>query len=330
MGPRRSDSAESLNSAVVDCRKHEEKSENLRRKRIESTRALEEEKDHVDRAHNQRALMLQKKEDALAKIRKLGIIPQDSDKYSSFSLGKLMHLLKVTNEELKKFAHVNKKAIDHHTMTSETRQELTQQRAVLDKELQSIHELMDHLDKKKDEAIERTYKQVQFEFENVFKDLVSAEGCSAELQLVKNPDKKSADLYVAVRIRVSFGIGSAVSELAQLSGGQKSLVALALIFAIQRCDPAPFYLFDEIDAALDAEYRTAVAAMIKRQSEQCQFITATFKTEMLQAADKVLGIFFHNKVSRIQTITMDEGLRLLKQAQQEERQKRAREEPAEE
>ena len=46
----------------------------------------------------------------------------------------------------------------------------------------------------------------------------------------------------------------------QLSGGQKTLVALALIFAIQRCDPAPFYLFDEIDAALDPQYRQATSA----------------------------------------------------------------------
>ncbi len=50
-------------------------------------------------------------------------------------------------------------------------------------------------------------------------------------------------------------------DMQQLSGGQKSLVALTLIFAIQKCDPAPFYLFDEIDQALDAQHRKAVAGL---------------------------------------------------------------------
>lgn len=52
-----------------------------------------------------------------------------------------------------------------------------------------------------------------------------------------------------------------MKDMQQLSGGQKSLVALALIFAIQKCDPAPFYLFDEIDQALDAQHRKAVAGI---------------------------------------------------------------------
>ena len=60
--------------------------------------------------------------------------------------------------------------------------------------------------------------------------------------------------------QVSFtGKSAETREMNQLSGGQKSLVALALIFAIQKCDPAPFYLFDEIDQALDPQFRKAVA-----------------------------------------------------------------------
>ena len=61
-------------------------------------------------------------------------------------------------------------------------------------------------------------------------------------------------------LQVSFsGQSSEMRDMQQLSGGQKSLVALTLIFSIQKCDPAPFYLFDEIDQALDTSHRKAVA-----------------------------------------------------------------------
>jgi structural maintenance of chromosome 3 (chondroitin sulfate proteoglycan 6) len=99
----------------------------------------------------------------------------------------------------------------------------------------------------------------------------------------------------------------------QLSGGQKSLVALALIFAIQRCDPAPFYLFDEIDANLDAQYRQAVADMIYNMSEKAQFITTTFRPELLANADKFYGVTFQGKVSRIHAITKENALGFVEQ-----------------
>ena len=69
--------------------------------------------------------------------------------------------------------------------------------------------------------------------------------------------------FTGVGIKVSFtGNKAEMRDMQQLSGGQKSLVALTLIFAIQKCDPAPFYLFDEIDQALDAQHRKAVAGNI--------------------------------------------------------------------
>ncbi|RNE97294.1 putative structural maintenance of chromosome 3 protein [Trypanosoma rangeli] len=314
--------AEATNEKIVS----EEKLEALKSKRLASARSIQERRDNDEKIQIQRTLLIQRRDDAMDKIRKLGIVPKDVSKYFGQSLGMLMHRLKENNEKMKKYSHVNRKAADQYSSLTDTKNELVGQKENLQKELKSIHELMDHLDKKKDEAVERTFKQMQYNFEEVFKEIVSTEDCHGELQLVRSSAKKNAgeDQYIAARIRVSFGLGTAVTDLGQLSGGQKSLVALALIFAIQRCDPAPFYLFDEIDAALDAEYRASVAKLILKDSEKCQFITATFKTEMLEAADRVLGVFFHNKISRIQVISLEDGVKLLKQAALEER-KRERE-----
>lgn len=101
------------------------------------------------------------------------------------------------------------------------------------------------------------------------------------------------------------------------------MCALALVFAIQQCDPAPFYLFDEIDANLDAQYRTAVAQMLQEISAQQnegqdgeggmsgQFICTTFRPEMLLVADKCYGVTFHNKTSGIDAVSREEALRFV-------------------
>jgi structural maintenance of chromosome 3 (chondroitin sulfate proteoglycan 6) len=98
-----------------------------------------------------------------------------------------------------------------------------------------------------------------------------------------------------------------MKDIQQLSGGQKSLVALTLIFAIQRCDPAPFYLFDEIDQALDPQYRKSVAEMIHELSDKAQFITTTFRPELLEHADKYYGVRFRNKISLVDCVSKEEA-----------------------
>ena len=103
-----------------------------------------------------------------------------------------------------------------------------------------------------------------------------------------------------------------------LSGGQKAVTALALIFAIQKCDPAPFYLFDEIDSALDPVYRTAVARLIAEQASvtgrtHAQFILSTFKPELLQACDKFFAVKMVDRASSLSTIDKAEAEEIIEQ-----------------
>lgn len=115
--------------------------------------------------------------------------------------------------------------------------------------------------------------------------------------------------FAGVSIEVSFPGSSQVYLLEQLSGGQKSIVALALIFAIQFLDPAPFYLFDEIDANLDSTYRQAVSRLLQKQSQLgTQFITTTFRPEFLYVADKCFGVSQVNKISTVQEVSRDDAI----------------------
>lgn len=116
-----------------------------------------------------------------------------------------------------------------------------------------------------------------------------------------------ASQYVGIDIRVSFPGTREVYSMQQLSGGQQTIVALSLIFAIQRSDPSPFYLFDEIDANLDAVHRTAVAKMLHQQASSTQFICTTFRTELLALADECYGVTYENKVSRVSHITSQDA-----------------------
>jgi structural maintenance of chromosome 3 (chondroitin sulfate proteoglycan 6) len=109
--------------------------------------------------------------------------------------------------------------------------------------------------------------------------------------------------------KVSFAPSLSLSlSSQQCTNSTTGLCALALVFAIQASDPAPFYLFDEIDANLDAQYRTAVAQMLSESSEKGQFICTTFRPEMLLVAEKCYGVSYYNKTSSIDVVSKDDAL----------------------
>ncbi|WVQ96685.1 hypothetical protein IAU59_003791 [Kwoniella sp. CBS 9459] len=291
---------------------------------MENTRAILRVQKNAERYLTKRQTLINRREECNNKIRDLGVLPEEAfSKYIEQRSDKIVKRLHKVQEGLKKFAHVNKKAFEQYNNFTKQRDELLARREELDESATKIEELIVTLDQRKDEAIERTFKQVSKYFEEVFETLVPAgrgvlvmqkriEGYvdeESEDSVPIGKEKSEIDNYTGVSIKVSFNSKEDEGQrIQQLSGGQKSLVALALVFAIQKCDPAPFYLFDEIDANLDAQYRTAVASMIHDLSSNAQFITTTFKSEMLAQADKFYGVFFDKqKISSIKVIEQIEA-----------------------
>ncbi|TFK38980.1 structural maintenance of chromosome protein 3 [Crucibulum laeve] len=303
--------------------------EHVQTQQTEDGRNISRQQKTTERYLAKRQMLTARKDECNRNIRDLGVLPEEAfEKYINEKLERLVKKLHNVNEGLKKFAHVNKKAFEQYSNFTKQRDQLLKRREDLDKSAESIEELVQVLDQRKDEAIERTFTQVASNFEEVFEKLVPAGRGRLIIQRRIDQDdvidededtqQTSVDNYTGVSIKVSFN--SKVDEglrIQQLSGGQKSLVALATVFAIQKCDPAPFYLFDEIDANLDAQYRTAVASMIQSLSSTAQFITTTFRPEMLQTADKFYGVLFNNqKVSSIRAIKREEAQQFVDQEAQ--------------
>jgi len=260
-------------------------------------------------------------------LQQAGALPADAlcddAAISSKSSKALRQEVDACEAQLEKIGHVNKKALDQFVTFSEQRSALRARWKEVDEGERSIQDLIHHLDTKRKESLDEMFTAVARHFRDVFGALVP--GGRGELVLMYPPgqdDDGSAPLEPrGVAIRVRFGIGGDTQTMAQLSGGQKTMVALCLIFAIQRCDPAPFYIFDEIDAALDATHRSSLAAMILQQSatvdehgrprKPTQFITTTFRPELIQAGQQFYGVSHSNKASTIRKISMAEAHRIV-------------------
>jgi len=318
-----SDSLDKLERKLGEVQKRRKKAqgelESARLREREIADKIEEDAKELEKMASKQTVFQAKIQECTKKIRELGSLPTDAfSKYKNMSQKQLFKQLEKANQELKKYGHVNKKALDQFISFSEQKEKLMARKEELDRGHKKIQDLMDVLEQRKYEAILFTFKQVSKYFQEVFKKLVpTGQGTLSIKKENKDGDDDDdgrddqahkLEHATGVSCSVSFsGRNAEMKDMAQLSGGQKSLVALALIFAIQKCDPAPFYLFDEIDAALDAQHRKAVANMIHELAEGAQFITTTFRPELLEHASKFYGVKFRNKVSHVDCVTREDA-----------------------
>ena len=147
--------------------------------------------------------------------------------------------------------------------------ELLRKRKVVENDKKKIKNVIEELDIKKKSELERTWKKVNKDFGSIFSTLLP--GASAKLE-----PPEGLQAWEGLEVKVAFG-DVWKESLSELSGGQRSLLALSLILSLLLFKPAPMYILDEVDAALDLSHTQNIGNMLKTHFSQSQFIVVSLK-----------------------------------------------------
>ncbi|KAI5307199.1 Rab GDP dissociation inhibitor alpha [Ascosphaera pollenicola] len=158
-----------------------------------------------------------------------------------------------------------------------------------------IEETIVSLDEYKKQALQKTWKKVSADFGQIFSDLLPG----SFAKLVAPEGKEITD---GLEVKVSLGKVWKQS-LTELSGGQRSLIALSLIMALLQFKPAPMYILDEVDAALDLQHTQNIGRLIKTRFKGSQFIIVSLKDGMFQNANRIFRTRFSEGTSVVQALT---------------------------
>lgn len=199
--------------------------------------------------------------------------------------------------ELAGFGDVNLKSIQEYEEVKARRDELLEKKLTLEKERNEILDRIAKYEKMKRDAFFTAFDAINKNFAEIAKELTEGEG---ELYLDDLANPFNSGLHIRVKL-----YNKPIQRLESMSGGEKSLVALALIFAIQQFKPAPFYVFDEVDMFLDGVNVNRVARVIKERSKDAQFIVVSIRKPMLEEADSIIGVTLGRDSSSLVT-----GIRL--------------------
>lgn len=158
----------------------------------------------------------------------------------------------------------------------------------LEEERQQILSFIAELDQKKKDAFFKMFNVASQAFSEIFREISGGADGKLILTNPENPFEGGLDFDV------DFG-----EKTRMLSGGQKTLTAVAFLLALQRCRPSTFYVMDEIDESLDPFNRQRVARLLKKFSKESQMIVITLHTSMAEVADRIFGVVKEDKVSRV-------------------------------
>jgi len=200
-------------------------------------------------------------------------------------------------DRLSRFGPVNLLAIDEYRQTSEREGFLLEQSADIEASLQTMEDTISRIDRTTKQRFQQAFEQTNALFKETFPRLFG--GGRAELRL------DSEDLLTAGVDIIAQPPGKRLQDIGLLSGGEKALTAVALVFSIFRMKPAPFCILDEVDAPLDESNVGRFGELMRELSSDVQFINITHNKVSMQLADHLIGVSMPEPgVSRIVSVEL--------------------------
>jgi chromosome segregation protein len=199
------------------------------------------------------------------------------------SMETLKRTIAETEAQVNALGNVNLRALEDYDEQQKRHDELTAEFRQLEVQRTDLLTLVGELNGKKKEGLLKVFEAINANFKQVYAEL--SEGGEAELVLENEADPLAGGLIMKAKPP-----HKKVLRLEALSGGEKSLVSMAFIFAIQQYDPSPFYLLDEVDQNLDAVNAEKVARMVARNARTAQFVQISLRKVTLKEADHIIGV----------------------------------------
>ncbi len=200
--------------------------------------------------------------------------------------------LKMFQFEIERIGAVNQLALSHYAEQISRYKELSLRMNELEKEKQAILRFMDEVESKKRKVFMEAFEKIRQNLQKYFSKLTGGGIATLTLENPEEPFSGGIDMIVQFPHKPSIVVSGA-------SGGERSVAAVAFIFAIKDFTPASFYILDEVDAHLDAFHVSKLAGLLLEESEKAQFIVITLKPEMVNKAQKVYGVYGRNGVSNV-------------------------------
>lgn len=224
-------------------------------------------------------------------------------KVADFDVKQGLQDINKLRREINGLGNVNVNAIEDSKLLEERHGNLYVQAQDLIKAEEDLKQIIKDLSDEMTARFDEAFNQINSNFGVVFKELFG--GGSAKLQLVQSEDMLEAGVDI-----VAEPPGKKLSNITLLSGGEKSLTAIAILFAILRLRPMPFCLLDEIEAALDEANVARFAKYLQRYSEETQFIVITHKKPTMEHADALFGVTMEEKgVSKVVSVKLTDAIK---------------------